>query len=269
MNTQTKTPFRSCCKRGFDSAGFRLSMLISFCLALAQILQTYTKVDLGYRYPASLFEIWIGGEWASYANAVTMLVLPILACLPFSASFLTDKQSGYLAQLYLRQPRARVLFGYYGAAFFTGAAATGAPFMMNLLMNALLYPSLLPQASTFTYLPSMDGLFVELFYTFPWLYCLLYIFIMAVFGGFVACVGLSLGHVIKNKFVLLATPFVVYFWIYFICMQLGLYHLNPYIFLNPSQSKNASVSILLLYYFVLGGGSATLFFLRGRKNDLL
>lgn len=256
-------------KRGVSTAGFKTAVMISTTLAIAQILQTHTKVDLGYQYPTSLFEIWIGGEWASYANAITMLVLPILACLPFSTSLLLDKKSGYLAQLYLRKPRAKILAAYYGTAFLTGAIATSLPFATNLLLNALIYPSLLPQTTTFTFLPSLRGLFIELFYTIPWVFCLLYICIIAIFGGCIACVGLSLGNFVKNKFVLLATPFIVYFWIYFITMQLGLYKLNPYVFLNPSQAGNAQMPIILGYYALMTGFSSIALFARGLKDDLI
>ncbi|MEG0834993.1 MAG: hypothetical protein RR063_10480 [Anaerovoracaceae bacterium] len=256
-------------KRSFSGVGFKTAIIISATLAIAQILQTYTKVDLGYQYPTSLFEIWIGGEWASYANSITMLILPILACLPFSTSLLLDKKSGYLAQIYLRKPRAKVLTTYYVTSFLTGAVATSLPFAINLLLNALIYPSLLPQTTTFTFLPSLRGLFIELFYTMPWIFCLLYIFIIAIFGGFIACVGLSLGNFIKNKFVLLATPFIVYFWIYFITMQLGMYRFNPYVFLNPSQAGNAEMPIVLGYYILMAGISFIALFSRGLKDDFI
>lgn len=96
--------------RAFHSPGFRLSTGLGFIVAVCQIVQMFSPVDTGFSYPSSLYEMWLGGEWASYASALVFLLLPLFATLPFSSSLAEDKKSGYLIQLLIRGKRLSVFF---------------------------------------------------------------------------------------------------------------------------------------------------------------
>ena len=100
--------------RAFHSPGFRLSTGLGLVVAVCQIVQMFSPVDTGFSYPSSLYEMWLGGEWASYASALVFLLLPLFATLPFSSSLAEDKKSGYLIQLLIRGKRLSPFSPYCG-----------------------------------------------------------------------------------------------------------------------------------------------------------
>lgn len=149
--------------RAFHSPGFRLSTGLGFIVAVCQIVQMFSPVDTGFSYPSSLYEMWLGGEWASYASALVFLLLSLFATLPFSSSLAEDKKSGYLIQLLIRGKRLSVFFRYAVSTFLSGFVAAVLPFLENLFLNAAIYPALMPQPSTYTFSPSLRGFMVKIF----------------------------------------------------------------------------------------------------------
>ena len=259
-------PFLSRALRGI---GFKISLLCGGAIALAQVVQMYTPLNNDYGYPPSLYEMWIGAEWASYANALLFLVLPLLATLPFAGNLAADRKSGYLSQLLIRQSRRTVFIRYYGTTFFMGALGAIFPFAINFLLNAMLYPALPPQASTFTFLPSLQGFMVHLFYTLPLVYHGIYLLLIGLFCGAIACVGLSLGFFTTNPLLVHLLSFAGYFWLYYITMQLGAYSYNPYVFLNPSQSMVFKMLIYAVYVLTMLAISGGLCVLKGIHHEQL
>ena len=169
--------------RAFHGAGFRLSIALGSLFAICQVVQMYSPVDNGFSYPTSLYEMWLGGEWASYSSALLFLLLPLLATLPFSSALAEDRKTGYILQLLIRTNRYTVFWKYASTAFATGFITSITPFLENLLINAAIYPALKPQASTYTFSPSLRGFMVETFYNQPLLYCLLYVLLYGVLWG--------------------------------------------------------------------------------------
>lgn len=255
--------------RAFHSPGFRLSTGLGFIVAVCQIVQMFSPVDTGFSYPSSLYEMWLGGEWASYASALVFLLLPLFATLPFSSSLAEDKKSGYLIQLLIRGKRLSVFFRYAVSAFLSGFVAAVLPFLENLFLNAAIYPALMPQPSTYTFSPSLRGFMVKIFYSEPLLYCLLYVLLIGIFFGALACFGLSLCFFIQSPVVVHLLVFAVYFWVYYLTMQLGWYSLNPYVFLNPTQAAVFQVPVYLIYVIGMLSISAVLIALGGKKYEHL
>lgn len=149
--------------RAFHSSGFRLSFVLGLFLAVLQIVQMRTPIDCGYVYPASLYAMWVGGEWASYASSLLFLLLPLIATLPFSDCVARDKKTGYIYHLLLHQERSTVFLECALTAFISGFSAAILPFLENFLLCATLYPALPPQASTYTFSPSLHGFLVNVF----------------------------------------------------------------------------------------------------------
>lgn len=255
--------------RAFHGPGFRLSIGLGSVFAVCQVIQMYVPVDGGFSYPTSLYEMWIGGEWASYASALLFLFLPLLATLPFSSALAEDRKSGYILQLLIRQDRHTVFWKYASTAFATGLIASICPFLENLLISAAIYPALVPQSSTYTFSPSLRGFMVEIFYSQPLLYCLLYILLIGIFFGALACLGMSLCFFVSSPVLIHLLIFAGYFWIYYITMQLGWHAANPYIFLNPTQSMVFELPIYLAYVVAFVVVSALFIVIEGKKYECL
>ena len=143
------------------------------------------------------------------------------------------------------------------------------PFLENLFLNAAIYPALMPQPSTYTFSPSLRGFMVKIFYSEPLLYCLLYVLLIGIFFGALACFGLSLCFFIQSPVVVHLLVFAAYFWVYYLTMQLGWYSLNPYVFLNPTQAAVFKVPVYLIYVIGMLSISAVLIALGGKKYEHL
>lgn len=253
--------------RAFHSSGFRLSFVLGLFLAVLQIVQMRTPIDSGYIYPASLYAMWVGGEWASYASSLLFLLLPLIATLPFSDCVARDKKTGYIYHLLLHQERNTVFLECALTAFISGFSAAILPFLENFLLCATLYPALPPQASTYTFSPSLHGFLVNVFYTRPLLYCLVYILLIGVFFGALAVLGMSLGFFLKSPIFVHLLVFALYFWVYYITMQLGWYSLNPYVFLNPTQTIVFPMTVYLVYVIGMLVTAALVIFAGGRRYE--
>ncbi len=255
--------------RAFHGAGFRLSIALGSLFAICQVVQMYSPVDNGFSYPTSLYEMWLGGEWASYSSALLFLLLPLLATLPFSSALAEDRKTGYILQLLIRTNRYTVFWKYASTAFATGFITSITPFLENLLINAAIYPALKPQASTYTFSPSLRGFMVETFYNQPLLYCLLYVLLIGIFCGALACMGMSLCFFISSPVLVHLLVFASYFWVYYITMQLGWHEANPYIFLNPTQSMVFKMPIYLTYVMGALIVSTIIIIIEGKKYECL
>ena len=171
------------------------------------ILEYFTGSSASYPY--SVFDSWIGirGGTNSYMLAYIYL-FPIFAALPYGVSFYQDMKSGYIKQLYTRTSRRKVHAARYIVTFVSGGCTVIIPLIINLLLTMAVLPSLKPAYNGLFPLRSASA-FGVLFYTYPYLYTLLYMFIYFIFAGGFATLCLALSYYIENVFLISIFPFVL------------------------------------------------------------
>lgn len=232
------------------SRGFGLSLAISVGLGIWQIISAYTPIATSGPYPSSVFARWMGGEFHTLAGQLFYVLLPLLCALPFQSRFFLDRRDGYLKSLALHTSRGDLFFAYYVANYITSFATAVIPLLLNLLISAMLYPALRPQP-LLAFLPSnQNALMVDLFFSHPWAYCLLYIGMIGLFMAALSCVGLAFSPYMKNVFFVISSPFISYFILIFALEQFGLASYCPLYFLQPTQIDFATWP---LYFFYLLG----------------
>lgn len=241
------------------SRGIRGSFGIAVILILWQILANYTPIVTGDPYPSSVFSKWIGGEFHTLAGQLFYILLPLLCALPFQSRFFLDKRDGYLKSLLLRISRREIFVSYYLANFIVSFIITACAFLLNLLVSSMLYPALRPQP-LLNFLPSnQNALMVDLFFEYPWIYCLIYIIMISLFMAALSNVGLAFGQYMKNAFFVIVSPFMGYFIFVFALEQLGLSAYSPLYFLQPTQINYASWSTYFAYLLGMLGVSFFVF----------
>ena len=105
--------------RAFHSVGFILSLILGFVLTMSQAISHYLAFSKGRSYeimkgiasynPTTVFTQWFPMDLPYWSSVVFYLMFPVLAAMPFSASYLQDKKSGYLKNVYIRTEKKHIL----------------------------------------------------------------------------------------------------------------------------------------------------------------
>ncbi len=237
------------CKRAFCSRAFLLSLALGSILAIWHIVGSVWQMGVwmreieyamdgkanGFLYPHTVFNKWMGGDPTSLQPYLYFLIFPILAALPYGASYAEDEKSGYARLLLVRSSRG----SYYGskalAVFLSGGTAVVLPLLLNLGITAAILPSLVPQAVTFLYPIHSASLWSELYYSHPYLYIALFLLLIFIFGGLFALLALPVSRFTNNRFLILLFPFLIYVFSHALAGYFQASRFSPMMFLRPNQ----------------------------------
>lgn len=239
--------------RAFGS-GFFISCCISSVLVLMQTVSVKSPIwPENLPYPASVFNQWIGGESYSYAASLFYIFLPMIAMIPFGVQYLIDQKNGYLKHLAIRVPAVQVVRSYQICNFFAAFAASLLPFLFSLYISAMQYPALRPQALTHTFSSGYGSMLSGLFYTHPFIYCIVYSTLIALYQALLSSVGMSMSFFMKNTFLCLISPLLLHFFSSYAAMKLGLGVLAPIYVFQPTQVIPTKPIVVMGWYFVCIG----------------
>lgn len=207
--------FREEFKRAFINYGFLAAVVVGL-LALSQGLSDYlsgppmtseylSKLPLFYNNSYDAF-IWS-------QRGIIGLLGPILAVLPFSDSYLNDRTSGFLRNILSRSSYKEYLFAKYCSTGLSGGFAIAIPMTIFFLVMNIVFPRGIntnPYELRIISTPEALGPFGYFYQNNPDLYIFLLIGLGCIFGMVYAILGLSLSMFIENRYVVLATPFVLF-----------------------------------------------------------
>jgi hypothetical protein len=240
----TNAMLREEINRAFISRPFILAVVLGI-LALAQGLADYMSGpswwgDAEYlaRLPQNYNNAYDAVIWAQ--SGLIGLIGPLIAVLPFADSFAHDRVLGYLRFVLTRTTYRRYLAGKYFASFLSGGFAVSIPMSLCFLFSVIILPrGLNPDPFQARIQPSEAlGPFGTLYDSAPDLYILSLIALSFIFGATYAIFGLSLSTLTENRYVVLATPFVLYNVIHYGLAILGIPAWSPVSTLVPHWLKN-------------------------------
>ncbi|MCI5760525.1 MAG: hypothetical protein MR218_10825 [Eubacterium sp.] len=208
-------------RRAFGGMGFKLAVLTGLAIAFSHIVLVQVPLarenhmaKLGLLlypllepYYASFYNIMM--DLMNPEGYVYYLLLPVIATMPFSASFYLDRRSGYKMQVCQRTSQSQYLNAKYLACFLSGGAAVAIPLVVNYLFALMILPNIMPSAAMGTNTLSAQILFSNVYFIRPELYLLLYLAIDFLMGGLYACFGLFLSFFIRNAFVIWSAGFLI------------------------------------------------------------
>lgn len=256
-------------RRLFGGWMFRISCLVSIILVIAQTWQNHTSIyEAGWPGPVTLYAHWIGNDMGTYAASLFYDLLPLLAMLPFGVQYLMDRQSGYLKNLMTRVPVKAVALSYAVCTAIGAFVASFFPFALSLLVSALQYPALLPECTTLQYGVDSGGFFSVLFYSHPFVYCLVYSGICALFFALLALVGMGLSFYFKNVFLSLMFPFLFDFLFSYLALTVHMAYLAPLYIFTPSPLVDVTPVSILGWYGLCLAVSVCLFAACFKKYEL-
>ena len=200
----------------------------------------------------SLFISWLAVNRVSLGGQLLQYLWPIIAVLPFGWSYSDDKRRGVYNQIAIRASITEYYASKYIATFLSGGLVTAFPFVVNLLLNALICPYCVPNVNN-SLVNIFDGNFLsEVFYTYPWIHAVSWCFVCFALGGVTSCLCFLAGTYFKFQVFTILLPAAIYL-IIDVCLNyiVRLFHI-PYelsplkLIFAATGRENSALQILLI-----------------------
>ncbi|MED1091902.1 hypothetical protein [Bacillus paramycoides] len=248
--------------------GNRVSLIIMFSgLALISIYHYYYVIR--YLGDAANGSITTAVKWIGFRDNemdVYLLLMPVIASLPFSTSYNSDKSDGFKVFISKDVSIFSYSFTKYIATFFCGGFLYTLPFILSLLFCKLTIPNGEPTAGTG--MINDNGMFAELYYSSPLTYISIYIGINFLFAGLMALLGLAASTWSQKDYMAILFPFAVtsipYVLINTIFPTIGGAPIHLYDPKQPLQGMSPYILIMQCAFFFLVG---LFMYIKGLQRD--
>lgn len=240
-------------RRALLSWAFVLALAItSVCFAIGlrdygPPVSPFIRPEEQYLYPftQNAFDAFL---WAMGLSGPFAILAPLIVVLPFAASFITDRSSGYITFILSRTSFRRYRTSKYIANLLAGGVSTSLPLLVGYGIINIFYKRGLPpipapgEAWVGARLPwvNANGTFGYLYRTKPDLYIIFLIGLAFLWGAAWATAGLSLSLVTRNRYHVLAAPFVLYMIAHFVTTVLRIARWSPLFNFAPVLYKTTS-----------------------------
>jgi len=218
------------------SPWFWAAVALGFVLLIPGALQ-YNEgpKDVPGMNPA-LYNVYEAFMWAE--KAWLILFVPVLATLPFADSYALDRVSGYLRAVLMRASYRRYLLTKLVTNLLAGGLALALPLALFFLLSHFFFATDLPSMQEARMHPT--GPASSIYWEQPALFIFFLIAVAFVFGAVYATLGLAISFWTANRYVVLATPFVLYHTANFILGIAGLARWTPPMTFYPVGVSNST-----------------------------
>ena len=211
-------------QKAFRNPFFGVAVLVGTFLAIMYAVETWRDVMPRLHYilnpreiecltcvkeevnSFSAFYRWIGIYDEYSSSKIFYWCWPILTAMPYTWSYWRERRDGSADKSIAECGWKAYFSAKYLAVFLSGGAVVAWVFVLSFLLNATFLPMITigPGTTNIT-----NGcLLSKVFYTYPWLYCILVTIICSIFGGVTACLALLLGGKTRVQAMPMLTPFV-------------------------------------------------------------
>ena len=203
----------------------------------------------------TVFNCWIGGEPFSLGSSIYFFVFPLLIALPYGWSYSEERKCGYRRMMITKTGKKKYYCAKYVAVFLSGGVAMVLPLIFNFWMTLLVVPAILPDVTMNMFYGVFGGSFLaELYYTVPFLYVAIYLFIDFVYCGFLVCICMAVSGIVRQKWGVVLIPFLLLLFVHVITdyiysdQSVAYKELSPLYFLRGVEVRYSfSGSIILLF----------------------
>lgn len=192
-------------------------------------------------------------------------VWPILAAIPYGASYMQDRRTGVYNQVVSRIGRKKYYFSKYIAVFITGGLVVSLTLLTGILADAMVVPFWKVRLQTVMVV--RNGMFLsKLYYTNPWLHILCWTVVTFFIGGCTACVTFFAWTGLRLQVLVMVMPYAIYFVVSTLLAQLSdlgvissgsLLNKLSYVFYMPTI-RNPHFTVWMVFGFILVMTAATL-----------
>lgn len=228
---------------------FKTALLIACAIVVWHMVYFYGYIQMLYleMVPGSgtgqynLFYWVLPIDCISDAYTLFFNLFPLIACLPYAWSYTAERGTSYSNQLICRCGAYKYVFSKFFAVFLSGGIVIAIPLLVDLLGMAMFLPASVPEV-TFPMPGFYHGHFLSgIYYSHPWLFCLLFIGMDFLWAGTVASMSFVVASLFKSKVLSVVLPTIVIF----ACDILSVYPKGIY---YRTTGKTLEFSILRLFH---------------------
>lgn len=232
--------------------GITMVMLHLFFLVLplSKSLNEYMSYNLPMMYPGWLFSSWFGGNRANIYVFSFFIIIPLISALPFGDSFFSDVKGGVINNICTRCNKKHYYLSKYISVFLSGGFTVVFPLFLNLIFSMLLLPSLKPEVSTFNTLIREASTFSHLYFTHPFIFILIKLFMLFLFSGILATTALWASYYLNHQFLVVISPFIIYLTIISIFSMVNKASWIPSNFLVPAYENPYLIAFFVQFIFL-------------------
>lgn len=239
--------------RAFHNIWYVASLLVATAIALVQFFtQVIPKTQVigsgeSIDYPHSVFNSSLMFQMGSFYSYIYYFSIILLATVPYATSYFTDMKDGYIKNVSTRMNTTGYLAGKYLAVFVSAGSICVIPLILNTYLTAMVLPSLTPEVATALFAVSNNGSFAkELFFTYPYVYTLLYLVIDFVMTGLFACLALVISRIVNNRYIVMFFPFIVFLVLQTVTFYTPLALFGPYVIMDPQQASSIEETVYII-----------------------
>lgn len=243
---------------------FWLLILVGLILALLPAIQLWPHGltdDFYAFYPRSPYVSWMFFGADTY-NIYT-LIFPLVAALAYADAYAEDFNTGLIKNILTKVEKRKYLLTRYFVNFCIGGIVAVFPLVINFLVEMAAYPLIENNFYFGMNLIHEGGFFPDLFYHHPLVYVVVKVLILFLLGGMLASLGLAVSTVVKNRYVVLIFPFLVFMVLDVVFVNLGGKYSISTIFLGDVKA-NVGLPLYLIVGIV---GSFIWYYASGVKNE--
>lgn len=233
-------------KRALTSWGFIVGIAGFAAAAFLGVMDQMLPVFMGQMENGLAAGFTINLSIDSLKTDLVLLVLPILAALPFTTTFVDDHKSRYLREYLPRAGRQRYLASRIAATAISGGLALFLGVLLVCAAFALMFMpmELVPQANEAQNAVQVMGpeqIDVTAQLTFTDLIGRAFLFLLS--GALWSLVGGLFAVLTMSKYMAYASPFIFYYVLVILSQRYftDIYVLDPQEWLNPSGAWNAGI----------------------------
>ncbi|PAD20156.1 hypothetical protein [Terribacillus saccharophilus] len=254
-------------QRLLHSKFFYISILIGSIITILHYIQTGATVGEGSIIPESAYLLWMNSSISEITDLFLML-LPILAVMPFSTQLIEDKKTNYHLLMIMRTSKKKYLFTILITSSVAGFLAIVIPIVINFFLFTLTFPAIPPDP----FIYYTEGLFsFETFFynwqlNYPLIHSIFYIFLSGLVGSVFAIFSVGLCLYFRFTLIVLAIPIVISL-LFSLCGEFLELSLSPINFLDMSSTLPVSPWSVFIFCSVMCVSTLLLIIVGGRKLD--
>ncbi|MFS0657141.1 NADH dehydrogenase FAD-containing subunit [Bacillus sp. 179-C3.3 HS] len=229
----------------------------------------------------SAHQYWMGLS-DSFFSSFFYFIFPLLIGIPIVDSIFREKYSGNVEYILTKESRLRYYSKKFILTYIFGAVLFVIPLFVGIIISNLLsgqwdfsiytdvYKKIMNGTASFpdnVYDSSEKDLFSDLYATSPYLFICVYYMIGALYAGMYTCFGLAVSLFLKNRYLVILSPLILYLGIWLIFSLTGLISIDPFNYLDPRQPVfNLSYTSFYLN-FMIGMLAVVIIYICGVKKN--
>ena len=223
-----KNLFKNEMERALKNKGMIIALCVSMAIILLDIYQNAIGVRLHmseyqktYEYQTpGLYNRWIGISTSRY-HMVLNFIFPILISLPYTISIYTDIKRNYINNVVTRIEKKYYFLTKMMVQFISSFLVVAIPLVLSFVITAMILPVEHPLKAAGSYSVRNSSIFGELFYSSPFIYCIIVVLLDSIMYGVLGCIGYIAAYVLDNSLMVVISPFIIYFFEYVFSVFIG------------------------------------------------